>query len=515
MISKSSILKLPRLEGPPKLRKALSALNYILQHTDPQPRRAVPIPARNWPPQNHDIKKLYKLLMLVYHPDTRNKDTPPQNPDVRTRILTSVHDAFFAVPQQPDPNDPPPNRPKKRGRPKKDPAPPPPEPPGPSGPPLGPPPGKRPKEEPIKYRGSGMLLTYNNREWQWCNREQVWTDFLAWIAARKIAIVRWTATMEQPDHMTEKELCELLGLNPETQTFSEYRQPQTCFHLHLYVELSSPIQWSSGVPAAFGLIVPDVRMCKTRGSYVEGSRNQGHFYCFADKVGTVYVDANHFPWRHYTVEPRWNLALWKAHKLSHSKYIEYSEKSRGGFIAADRGVSAIQEAEAARRANVLIEQNEVLLKAQRRPFRSFVEVDAFKAQFESVRDRYKILIIYAPSCYGKSQLASSLFTKPYVQTVEWCAHVDLKGFNHENNDGIVFDNVNTFRFVLDNRGKLQGRNAWVSLADSATGCYMYKRYLHRVPIVITADTEVDDQPLQSGWIAENSFVLRLQQKAFI
>ena len=114
-------------------------------------------------------------------------------------------------------------------------------------------------------------------------------------------------------------------------------------------------------------------------------------------------------------------------------------------------------------------------------------------------------------------MAESLFSNPYVVTVEDNAHLDLKGFDYERHDGVVLDNVNSWGQLRSWRAVLQARNAKSKGGQSATNMYSYTQYLYGVAIVATIDLDAPDAWLvdeasdkKSRWLLKNCVVVRLE-----
>ena len=141
---------------------------------------------------------------------------------------------------------------------------------------------------------------------------------------------------------------------------------------------------------------------------------------------------------------------------------------------------------------------------------------AWEESFLKLNFRWKILVLTADSSSGKSNFAESLFDRPYILTVEDAAHLDLKGFDSQVHDGLVLDNVNTWKQLLSWRAILQSRNAKSRGAQSATNMYAYAQYLFGVAIVATIDLDAKDSYLadenheeKSNWLVTNTTVVRL------
>jgi hypothetical protein len=94
--------------------------------------------------------------------------------------------------------------------------------------------------------------------------------------------------------------------------------------------------------------------------------------------------------------------------------------------------------------------------------------------------------------------------------------LDLKDFDASANDGLVLDNVNTWRQLLRWRAVLQARNAKSKGGRSATNVYAYVQYLFGVPVIATIDLDAPDAHLvdpdhadRSQWLLKNCTIVRL------
>ena len=86
---------------------------------------------------------------------------------------------------------------------------------------------------------------------------------------------------------------------------------------------------------------------------------------------------------------------------------------------------------------------------------------------------------------------------------------DLRSYDPQLHDYIVFDNVNDMRFVLDYRALFQANTDIHTLGESRTGMYSYDVWLFRVPLVVTVDLSAKWIP-QDAWIKENCHDVLLQ-----
>lgn len=84
-----------------------------------------------------------------------------------------------------------------------------------------------------------------------------------------------------------------------------------------------------------------------------------------------------------------------------------------------------------------------------------------------------------------------------------------KIFRNDDHDTVLFDNVNSADFILNNRGLLMARNTVHHLSQTTTVLFTYPYYLNGVPVIITLDIE-KIWP-ESDWLRENCIVVALQK----
>lgn len=252
-------------------------------------------------------------------------------------------------------------------------------------------------------------------------------------------------------------------------------------------------------------------------------KSPGHFYCWAWKPGTLKVQTSGYePWVDYPVKGFWLDDLWSQHKLCHEVYLDYASKVRVGFVNRLRQVEAIKEREKA----TSLKQKRMQVITQLAPLRKAFKTDVLDAlrpwasQYSSNLERYKFLVLRGASRTGKSTLARGLGqalglgSRPFVQTVQSASSPDLRSYNPELHDYVVFDNVNDVRFVLDYRALFQANTDVHSLGDSRTGIYSYDVWLFRVPLVVTVDLSAKWNQ-HDPWIKENCNEVFLQGPSWL
>ena len=345
----------------------------------------------------------------------------------------------------------------------------------------------------FRLRCSSCLFTYNNPRFSELDKDSLWQRFVHFVRSRPF-VKEWTATMEH---------------SLKSKTAGRV-------HLHVFVEFAKAIDWTSVVKMAFDGGLPNASPTVARGRDQRLVVDQGHFYAWAWKVGTVYVQSSGYePWVDYPVKGLWLDDLWAQHKLDHGKYMEYAAASRVGFLTRLKQAQALQDRE--REAHFQEQQRIVAdrLSRQQCQFNADV-IDALKpwiAQYGTELPRYMFLVIRGVSRAGKSTLAKSLGRRPFVQTVQSAAAPDLKAFSRETHDYILFDNVNDMDFVLSSRALFQANVDIHTLGESRTGMYAYKVWLWRIPLVVTVDDSATWNP-REPWIHANCHDLYLDRPCY-
>jgi hypothetical protein len=351
----------------------------------------------------------------------------------------------------------------------------------------------------FRLRGTSCLFTYNSPNFCNTDPKALWEAFLAFIKALDF-LRRWTATAEESLHS----------------------QNRGRVHLHAFMEFKEAVDWTALDLVTFQGSRPDAKSTIARGTNQQSVINQGHFYVFADKVGSLFVETSGWaPWTDYPVKGWWIDELWTQHKLSHDKYLQYAVEVRTGFMTRSRQVQALKDRE---RSTQL--QDKQRLAAQqllplKRAFQPAVlrQLEPWRLHYQTLDDRYKFLVLRGVSRSGKSSLAKALgalmnWGKPFVQTVQGATAADLKKFSEDEHGYLIFDNVNDQEFILSQRALFQANNEIHTLAESKTGIYSYEVWLHAKPIVITVDTSARWDP-REDLIAANCFDIFLDQPCYM
>ena len=210
----------------------------------------------------------------------------------------------------------------------------------------------------FRFRSTSCLFTWNSKTFANWNLDVLWASLLTFLATLKF-VGCWTATIER------SLLSTLKGR----------------IHLHVFVEFVSAVDWASLERMRFKGALPNASPTRARGDNMRVVKDQGHFYAWAWKEGTLKVGTsgaaiisqpkgfvNDFlqrliftcqnqakslgfetsgyePWVDYAVKGCWIDELWTQHKLSHETYLHYAAQVRVGFVNRCKQVEAVQARE--------------------------------------------------------------------------------------------------------------------------------------------------------------------------
>ena len=278
-------------------------------------------------------------------------------------------------------------------------------------------------------------------------------------------------------------------------------------HVHIMLQFTGTVDRSSRHFTFEGL-APRADPCDLLGegfcrNKMQQSINRAMFYCFADKEGTQRdtegqpcVAGNYWPaWVNnvastFPVPGRWPENLWKARKLSHTTYDNYLFACRDGVLTRKRNLEAVREREEEKAED---EEMQAVVKRVRSSFPRGVvvpEAVAWLQAFQTERDRYPFLVVVGPSFTGKTEWAKSLFQSPLeVKMGENETFPDtMREFSRSKHDAIVLDDIRDFSFLVRNQERIQGKYDFkVEFATTPGGQCAYKRWLWKIPIVVTAN----------------------------
>ena len=152
----------------------------------------------------------------------------------------------------------------------------------------------------FRLRSQGCLFTYNSVN----IAVDRWHGFLTWLGTLEF-LLRWIATMERSLRSAQSDRV----------------------HLHVFMEFAKSVDWTSLQRVMFMGIKPDAAPCTARGPRLRQALDHGHFYVYANKIGTLEVaTSGYVPWQDYPVTGWWLDNLWTERKLDHDVYLEYAPR---------------------------------------------------------------------------------------------------------------------------------------------------------------------------------------------
>ena len=281
------------------------------------------------------------------------------------------------------------------------------------------------------------------------------------------------------------------------------------------------------------------------------SRNRAHFYVYCSKVGTLWSFTDYWPFVDYEVQPFWLMGWWATGKLANEQYKGYLLKCKKSFRVLLQNYEAVVQAEETRR----LEQYRVAVARQlaetRLPFRAhddpilglsinfcamtffcffqtkvcskandrrfFPKLPIFLDQFRWAKDRYSIYALQGQSQAAKTSFVKSLFSRPFVVTIQGQDSLNLQKFQYGHHDALILDNLVEWSLILKHRALLQSNTDVHILGESTTGVYAYRVFLWAIPVCITLDADVQRAPFDSSeWLQANVLldVLPLGAKCF-
>ena len=364
-----------------------------------------------------------------------------------------------------------------------------------------------------KTRAAAMLLTHNNEAWKLppAASKKRCLDTATFVAQRQSWTKRlFDAACERMRTVTDryKDMDFALAMEVSPKSLEE---GVARVHLHTFLKSPARVWMPSMQELAFQGSLPHVS--NERAGNSGGCRKvgwAGFFYCQAPKKGSVHVGGTKLMFTGYQVQVPWILTLLQAEKITIQVARELVTKCVAG---SGRGLAEIKIYEEALQQTLVercVKAARLEIGASRKTWRVLPVVERFKGQFEVMADRYKFLVLEGPSGVGKTVFARSLVT-PGMEVLEMnCAGkqpFDLRSFTWGKHGLILFDEVEP-SMVAASRKLFQAGNCEVQLGGSATGCYGYSRYLHRVRMVCCSNLWscglAELVPDDRAWIEANS-----------
>lgn len=292
-------------------------------------------------------------------------------------------------------------------------------------------------------------------------------------------------------------------------------------HFHLFLRANNKMR----IACTHELVFKDSRPTPAAlvgGLPVTGRRSVwcGAYYCQVEKFGHVFAAGSKVPFRDYLINPAWVLNLLQAEKIS-------VEQARQAVLATCSNVSRhlhdleiiAKELEQNRIRKLRSTAGKELCKTMY-AFKRYQLVTAWEAQYGHALFRYRCLVLDGPSKLGKTLFARSLCPSGFAVLEVTCGsgqEPDVRDFQHGQHGLVLFDEICPQQ-VLAVRKLFQASEAPVQMACSATNCYSYTVYMHRVRMVLCSNVwsrqcrSLPDH--DRNWLDENCMTLCVSEPMY-
>jgi len=194
---------------------------------------------------------------------------------------------------------------------------------------------------------------------------------------------------------------------------------------------------------------------------------------------------------HYQVVGRWPQSLWQQYKLAHDSYETYLHLCRDCVVSRKRNLDAVRQREEEVEEDKEREATAARVRTNTfEPFPAVAEVVAWLRRFDDEVDRYPFLVVLGPSRSRKTEFAKSLFKAPLELKIGTLEHFPdgMRAFSRKKHDAVILDDCRDCQFLVRQQEKLQGKSdVKAEFASTPGGQCSYSKWLHRIPIVVTAN----------------------------
>ena len=328
-------------------------------------------------------------------------------------------------------------------------------------------------------------------------------EFLTQLA-KKLAVSRWAWALE---------VC------PRTWANSG------CIRCHLHTAmLRTPEFFVPASALAWGDVNPYIsRSCPGKREKKAAGAAALLFYCQASKLGQIASGGTVEPFHDYHVNPEWITDLVQAKKIT-------EHAARCMYVEAGKNVvhhlTNLDRLHAERKRMHLQERKhlvEATCAAKLVAFKPIEKVTAeFVPQFDSIRPRYKFLVLEGRSRTGKTCYAKHITGNPAEILEVNCAagtEPDLRNLDPALHKGILFDEAMP-EMVLSQRRLFQSPPCTVDLGCSATNCHKYEVFVSGVMMIVCSNTwsghvaELEHEG-DREWLSSNSVLVHVNEPLWL
>ncbi len=366
-------------------------------------------------------------------------------------------------------------------------------------------------------------------------RQEVQEALEAWDETHRFTATAWSLeispqTYEQACAAAVSRTPQCTALLPETSRTPDPRdpsvgadEPRLRLHLHMYFRWGKKTHIRSANIFAFKGTVPvKSSIASPSGGRRSNPGNAGLYYVQAPKVGMIEWGGSVEPYADYLVNSDWIFNLVQQRKMAFSDARRELVKSAKCLPTKLSALEVWNKETAAESLENHIKGVTSVCKALTQPFRVVDIVEDWKLQFATIRHRYKFLVLEGKSRTGKTQFARELMDDEEGDYLEidcsGATEPDARDFVALKHKLIIFDEGSP-SMVVRCKKLFQAGNCWVRLGQSATNCFAYKVWPHRVRMVIctnrwescVSDMNEEDQE----WLQSNSFYYKVEDKLWI
>ena len=149
------------------------------------------------------------------------------------------------------------------------------------------------------------------------------------------------------------------------------------------------------------------------------------------------------------------------------------------------------------------------------------EAKLFLEHLQTIRSRYKFLVLYGPSGTGKTSYTRMLTGDPSQVFEVNCAsgqEPDLRPFRHFKHKHILLDEA-TPELVLNQKKLFQAPSCFLQMGSSTTNCHAYNVFVSGTGLVVCANTWMERlrclSPADQEWINSNSVVAHIDDQLWL
>jgi hypothetical protein len=373
------------------------------------------------------------------------------------------------------------------------------------------------------FYGRQVLLTYQGRWGELSDEPSAagMPEVLPLLREREVVTDLWAEVRALAAELSDRhhigEWAVSMELCPDTWESSR----KIRVHFHLFLKAQAKFFLGAAQSAAFRAGAPFKSQAAGPLSTRATSGYAGMYYCLAPKVGVLFSEGSHAPFKGFPVNPDWIFSMLAAEKMT-------LDDARSELVRAGKGlVRRLGDLERLRRCREelvleqrLLEYNQRIVSGNR-AFRHFpVIAEWFAVARAPFQRRKKFLVLEGPSGMGKTEFARHLAGAEATLELN-CAncgnHPDLRRHDALKHL-VVFCDEAPPRMVAANRKLFQAPATMLDLGHSPTGRDVYRVFLGDSCIVVSSNSwtaEAAELPEEArAWLQANSVLVKVDAPMF-